>query len=95
MNSVEANWATSLTLDVNIRIGGLDVPRGHYSLFLLPREDGGELIVNRQTRQWGTDYDSSLARIIHEEADYSRKTNAPVWYKGCAHRPFATTEALA
>ena len=35
-----------------------------------------------------------LARIIHEEADYSRKTNAPVWYKGCAHRPFATTEAL-
>ena len=38
---------------------------------------------------------SHLARIIHEEADYSRKTNAPVWYKGCAHRPFATTEALA
>ena len=37
----------------------------------------------------------SLARIIHEEADYSRKTNAPVWYNGCAHRPFATTEALA
>ena len=37
----------------------------------------------------------SLTRIIHEEADYSRKTNAPVWYKGCAHRPFATTEALA
>ena len=36
-----------------------------------------------------------LARIIHEEADYSRKTNAPVWYNGCAHRPFATTEALA
>ena len=36
-----------------------------------------------------------LARIIHEEADYSRKTNVPVWYKGCAHRPFATTEALA
>ena len=36
-----------------------------------------------------------LARIIHEETDYSRKTNAPVWYKGCADRPFATTEALA
>ena len=39
--------------------------------------------------------ESHLARIIHEEADYSRKPNAPVWYKGCAHRPFATTEALA
>ena len=41
------------------------------------------------------DVAARLARIIHEEADYSRKTNAPVWYKGCAHRPFATTEALA
>lgn len=55
-----ANWATSLTLDVNMRIGDLDVPRGLYTLFLLPREDDGELIVNRQTRQWGTDYDPSL-----------------------------------
>ena len=40
-------------------------------------------------------FSNLLARIIHEEADYSRKTNAPVWYNGCAHRPFATTEALA
>ena len=55
-----ANWATSLTLDVNMRIGDLDVPRGGYTLFLLPRDNGGELIVNRQTRQWGTDYDPSL-----------------------------------
>lgn len=55
-----ANWATSLTLDVNARIGSLDIPRGIYTLFLLPREDGAELIVNRQTRQWGTDYDASL-----------------------------------
>ncbi len=55
-----ANWATSLTLDVAMRIGELDVPRGSYTLFLLPRDDGGELIVSGQTRQWGTDYDPSL-----------------------------------
>ena len=46
-------------------------------------------------RELGLSVEQVLARIIHEEADYSRKTNAPVWYKGCAHRPFATTEALA
>ena len=46
----------------------------------------------QEARRWPP---PSLTRIIHEEADYSRKTNAPVWYKGCAHRPFATTEALA
>ena len=54
-----ANWATSLALDISVRIGELDVPRGEYTLFFLPREDGGELIVNAQTRHWGTDYDAS------------------------------------
>jgi hypothetical protein len=52
-----ANWATTLMLDVEMRIGDLELPRGEYTLFLLPRPDGGELIVSEQTRQWGTDYD--------------------------------------
>ena len=55
-----ANWATRLTLDFDVRFGELDVPRGEYTLFMLPREDGGELLVSRQTRQWGTDYDPSF-----------------------------------
>ena len=54
-----ANWATRLTLDFDVRLGELDVPRGEYTLFMLPRENDGELIVSRQTRQWGTDYDPS------------------------------------
>ena len=54
-----ANWATRLTLDFDVRFGGLDVPRGEYTLFMLPRKNGGELVVSRQTRQWGTDYDPS------------------------------------
>ncbi len=55
-----ANLATHLTLDLDVRIGDLDIPRGMYSLYLLPRGDGAALIVNRQTRQWGTEYDPSL-----------------------------------
>ncbi len=55
-----ANWATSLSLDFDLRIGELDVPRGEYTLFFLPRRDGGELIVSEQTRHWGTDYDASM-----------------------------------
>jgi hypothetical protein len=54
-----ANWATTLMLDVDMRIGDLDVPRGEYTLFLVPHEDGGELILSAETRQWGTDYDPS------------------------------------
>ena len=45
-----ANWATRLTLDFDVRFGELDVPRGEYTLFMLPREHDGELIVSRQTR---------------------------------------------
>ncbi len=50
---VGANWATRLTLDLDVRIGDLDVPRGEYTLFLRPREDGADLIVSLETRQWG------------------------------------------
>ena len=54
-----ANWATRLTLDLDVRIGDLDVPRGEYTLFLLPGEQDAELIISLETRQWGTDYDPS------------------------------------
>jgi hypothetical protein len=54
-----ANWATTLLLDVEMRIGDLELPRGEYTLWLLPTPDGGELIVSEETRQWGTDYDGT------------------------------------
>jgi len=54
-----ANWATTLMLDVEMRIGDLELPRGEYTLWLVPRPDGGELVVSDETRQWGTDYDPS------------------------------------
>jgi hypothetical protein len=54
-----ANWATTLMLDVEMRIGNLELPRGEYTLFMLPTPDGGELIVSEETRQWGTDYDGT------------------------------------
>ena len=93
-----ANWATSLTLDVNVRIGDLDVPRGLYTLFLVPHEDGAELIVNRQTRQWGTDYDPSLdlgstqlrRRSLPETAHSLVVTLEPVFPQADGERPAGT-----
>lgn len=60
-----ANLATTLTTDVDLVIGDATVPRGVYTLFTLPSEAGWKLIVNRQTGQWGTDYDPAqdLVRI--------------------------------
>jgi len=52
-----ANAATHVTIDRDLRIGNLDVPRGTYTLWSIYTPDGGELIVNRDTRIWGTAYD--------------------------------------
>ena len=82
----------------HVRIGDLDVPRGLYTLFLLPSEDGAELIVNRQTRQWGTDYDPSLdlgrtslrRRSLPETVQSLAVTLEPVFPQEAGRRPAGT-----
>jgi hypothetical protein len=60
-----ANEATALHTDLDIRIGDLAIPRGDYSLFVLYNASGWQLIVNRGTAMWGTEYDASkdLGRV--------------------------------
>jgi hypothetical protein len=60
-----ANSATSLKTDVNLTIGGASVPAGSYTLYTIPEEKKWTLIINKQTGQWGTDYDEKqdLARV--------------------------------
>jgi hypothetical protein len=60
-----ANAATQLTTDVPLTMGGTTVPAGSYTLWTLPSPTGATLIINRQTGQWGTEYDSAkdLARV--------------------------------
>jgi hypothetical protein len=60
-----ANQATHFTTDRDVVIGGLMVPRGTYTLWTLPSETGWQLIINRQTGQWGTIYDPAqdLGRV--------------------------------
>jgi hypothetical protein len=54
-----ANAATQFRTDRDLVIGGVVVPAGTYTLFTLPALSGWQLIVNRQTGQWGTAYDSA------------------------------------
>jgi Protein of unknown function (DUF2911) len=51
-----ANAATQFTTSATITIGSLTVPAGTYTLWTVPRVSGVDLIVNRQTGQWGTEY---------------------------------------
>jgi hypothetical protein len=54
-----ANAATQLTTDADLRLGDSILPAGRYTLWTVLRPEGGTLIVNRQTGQWGTTYDAS------------------------------------
>lgn len=60
-----ANEATLLTTEKPIELAGTTIPAGTYSLFSIPEENGGKLIINKQTGQSGTKYDETqdLARV--------------------------------
>jgi hypothetical protein len=60
-----ADEATTLVTDKALKFGSLSVPAGTYTLFTLPGESGWELIVSKQTGQWGTQYDQAqdLGRV--------------------------------
>ncbi|HEY7635024.1 MAG TPA: DUF2911 domain-containing protein [Gemmatimonadales bacterium] len=51
-----ANAATQFTTSAPIRLAGLSLPAGTYTLWTVPHLRGADLIVNRQTGQWGTEY---------------------------------------
>jgi hypothetical protein len=65
-----ANAATQFTTTAPIKLAGMQVPAGTYTLWTVPHTGGVDLIVNRQIRQWGTEYNGSrnlgTARITTE-----------------------------
>ena len=52
-----ANAATALHTDVDMTLGDVRLEAGDYSLFVLYSRAGWQLIVNRRTGIWGSDYD--------------------------------------
>lgn len=55
-----ADEATTLKTDQALKIGSLAVPAGTYTLYTLPAASGWQLIVNKQTGQWGTVYQEGM-----------------------------------
>jgi Protein of unknown function (DUF2911) len=55
-----ANSATSFHTDADLDIGGLKVPKGDYTLYAWVKDPNAwELIVSKQTGQWGLTYTPS------------------------------------
>lgn len=71
-----ADEATTLTTDKTLAFGSVSVPAGKYTLYTIPGEKEWTLVINRQTGQWGTQYDQSqdLGRVTMKR----EATAAPV-----------------
>lgn len=63
-----ADEATTLVTDKDLMLGDAHVPAGEYTLWAANMGDEFHLIVNSQTGQWGTQYDSGqdVAHITME-----------------------------
>ena len=60
-----ADNATTFQTDADVDLGGLKVPKGIYTIYTLPGASEWQLIVNKQTGQWGTEYNQrqDLGRV--------------------------------
>jgi hypothetical protein len=60
-----ANQATHLVTDKPLMFGSVMVPAGTHTIYTLPGATGWKLIINKQTGQWGTEYDPAqdLGRV--------------------------------
>jgi hypothetical protein len=61
-----ADNATALHTDADLMVGNLSVPKGDYTVYVWVKDPNAwELIINKQTGQWGTVYDASkdLGRV--------------------------------
>ena len=52
-----ANAATIVTFNKDVTVAGKNVPAGEYTLWTIPNESNWTIILNKETGQWGTNYD--------------------------------------
>jgi len=86
-----ANEATIFETDKDIKVEGKELKAGKYSLFAVPTKGEWTMIFNKQTGQWGTQYDEAQDEIrvkvtprksdkMNERLSYEVKDNKVVMY---------------
>jgi hypothetical protein len=68
-----ANTATTFVTQASLKMGSATVPAGSYTLYTLPSASQWMLIINKQTGQWGTEYnqEQDLVRIPMKSGELS------------------------
>jgi hypothetical protein len=71
-----ANAATQFTTSAPVRLAGIQLAAGTYTLWTVPHQNGVDLIVNGQAGQWGTEYNG--ARDVGKARMQSDTLSTPV-----------------
>jgi hypothetical protein len=71
-----ANAATQFTTSAPVRVAGIQLAAGTYTLWTVPHQNGVDLIVNGQAGQWGTEYNG--ARDVGKARMQSDTLSTPV-----------------
>jgi hypothetical protein len=71
-----ANAATQFTTSAAVRLAGIQLNAGTYTLWTVPHQNGVDLIVNGQSGQWGTEY--NRARDVAKAPMQSAALSTPV-----------------
>ncbi len=85
-----ANEATTFVTNSDVVVGGKPVPKGKYTLFTFPTRDAWQLIISKQTGEWGIPYPG-------EQYDFARvpmmlsKLSAPLQNFTISFDPAGTT----
>lgn len=60
-----ANWATTFATDKDVRLGGVDVPAGTYSVWMIPRQGAWTLTLNPEAKLFHFQKPDSADGQIH------------------------------
>ncbi|GAB3267111.1 hypothetical protein GCM10027347_35580 [Larkinella harenae] len=90
-----ANEATVITLDQNVTVAGQPLEEGKYSLWTIPSEGNWMVIFNRETGQWGTDYDQTKDALRVPVLTRKRNAAAEQFYISFAPQPGGSDMLLA
>jgi hypothetical protein len=76
-----ADEATTFKTDKPLKFGTLSVPAGTYTLYAVPGEAEWQLVINKQTGQWGTEYSQAqdLGRVAMKVGKASNAAEQLTW----------------
>ena len=76
-----ADEATTLKTDKPLKFGNLSVPAGTYTLFTLPGDKQWQLVISKETGQWGTAYKEGqdLGRVPMEVGKAKTAAEQVTW----------------